>query len=180
MFKIWLKRYSVPILALSLLLVFLITNLPPKQCVLCSEHPYHAPALLNLSTGEIGELTVYDPHPVKGKALSDEQTTGTFSFLHCAGLIGYRDTANQVCSIDIPMDAKRYDPSHFCAACRKRLSSYTDFGFVIVDTYESENPIILPITDTVKYELRCYSISAVENSERNTYELTVLGSQNIS
>lgn len=175
MFKTWLKKYSIPILVLLLLLASVIGNLPPEQCVLCMDYPYHAPALLNLSTGEIGELTVYDPHPVKRKELSVEQTTGTFSFLYCAGLIGYRDTANRLCNIDIPIDSDKYDPSHFCATCRKRLSSYIDFGFVIVDTYESGDPVILPITDAIKYELRCYSISAVKNFERNTYELTVVG-----
>lgn len=175
MLKTWLKKYSIPILGLLFLLTFMIGNLPPEECVLCMEHPYHAPALLNLATGEMGELTVYDPHPVNGKMLSEEQTTGTFSFLHCAGLIGYRNTANHLCSIDIPIDSNTYNPSHFCLSCRERLSSYADFGYVIVDTYKSGDPVILPITDSVKYELRCYSISAVENLERNTYELTVVG-----
>lgn len=180
MFKTWLRKYSLPSLVAVSIAILLISLIPPKECVLCTETSHHAPCLLNLSTGEIGQLTVYDTNPFDSKTLSEEQTTGTFSFLHCAGLIGYRDTACELCSIDIPMDTKRYDSSHFCLACREHLVSFADCGFVIVDTFESGNPIILPITDSVKYELRCYSVSVVENSERSKFELTVSGLLDIS
>lgn len=179
MLKIWLKKYNIPILVLSLLLAFLITALPPKQCVLCMEHPYHAPALLNLSTGEIGELTVYDTNPFNSKTLSDKQTTGTFSFLHCAGLIGYRDTACELCRFDIPCDADTYEPSYFCRRCKSALASYRDHAFVLVDTFEAGEPLILPISESVTYEMRCYRICAVCNNEHNRYELTVSGTLNL-
>lgn len=82
MFKTWLRKYSLPILVIVSIAILLISLIPPKECVLCTEAPHHAPCLLNLSTGEIEELTVYDPHQVNSKILSEEQTTGTFSFLH--------------------------------------------------------------------------------------------------
>lgn len=37
----------------------------PEHCVVCSVK-YHAPALLDLSTGELGEMEVYSPHPHPG------------------------------------------------------------------------------------------------------------------
>ncbi len=172
MFKTWLKKYSLPILVCVTLAVLLISRIPPKECVLCTEPPHHAPCLLNLATGEIGELTVYDTH---GKLLSEEQMTGTFSFLHRAGLTGYRDTACELCHFDIPEDADKYSPAHFCTDCRKLLASCKNHAFVIVDIFDVGSPLILPIEESVTYELRCYRISTVYNSERSRFELTVRG-----
>lgn len=175
MFKTWLKKYSLPVLLCLSIAVLLVSQMPPKECILCTEAPHHAPCLLNLSTGEIGELTVYDTNPFNSKTLSDEQTTGTFSFLHCAGLIGYRDTACELCRFDIPCDADKYEPSYFCRRCRNALASYRNHAFVLVDTFEAGEPLILPISKSVTYEMRCYRISAVYSNEHDRYELTVSG-----
>ena len=156
-----------------------IPQMPPKECVLCTEPPHHALYLLNLSTGEIGELTVYDSHPVNSKELSVEQTTGTFNFLHCAGLIGYRDTACELCHCDISIDADKYKASHFRVDCRILLAAFKDHGFVLVDTFDGGTPLILPIKESVTYEIRCYRISTDQNPERNRYELTVHGMLNL-
>ena len=180
MFKTWLKKYSLVFLIFLSISVLIICKLPSKECVLCTEPPHHAPCLLNLTTGEMGELTVYDPHPVDSKQLSNEQTTGTFSFLYCAGLTGYRDTACELCHFDIPVDADKYNPSHFCSDCRRLLASYKNHAFVLVDTFNDGSPTILPITESVIYELRFYRISTEYNPERSRYELTVNGTLNIS
>lgn len=179
MFKILLKKCSLPVLLCLSIAVLLVSQIPPKECVLCTEAPHHAPCLLNLSTGEIGELTVYDPHPADGKMLSVEQMTGTFSFLHCAGLTGYRDTACELCHFDIPIDANKYDASHFYLDCRSLLASYKNHAFVLVDTFDEGSPLILPIKESVTYELRSYRISAIYNTERSRYELTVQGMLNL-
>lgn len=176
MFKTWLTKYSLPILVCVTLAVLLISRIPPKECVLCTEPPHHALCLLNLATGEMGELTVYDTH---GKLLSEEQMTGTFSFLYCAGLTGYRDTACELCHFDIPVDADIYNPDHFCSDCRSLLASYTSHAFVIVDIIDVDSPLILPIEESVTYELRCYRVSTVYNSEHSRYELTVQGMLNL-
>ena len=55
----------------------------PEQCALCGEGmPYHAPCLINLSTGQLGELKVYDSHPsLLGEiAPMEMQHTGTLDF----------------------------------------------------------------------------------------------------
>lgn len=180
MFKTSLKKYSLPILICVTLVFLLISQIPPKECILCTEPPHHAPCLLNLATGEMGELTVYDSHPADGKMLSDEQMTGTFSFLYCAGLTGYRDTACELCHFDIPIGADKYNPSHFCSDCRTLLASYKGHSFILVDAFDEGSPLILPITESVIYELRCYRISTEYNPERIRYELTVNGTLSIS
>lgn len=173
MFKTLLKKYSLVFLIFLSISVLIICKLPPKECVLCTEPPHHAPCLLNLATGEIGELTVYDPQLVDRKQLSKDQKTGTFSFLYCAGLTGYRDTACELCHFDIPVDANKYNPSHFCADCRILLASFKNYAYVLVDSFNDSSPLILPITESVTYELRCYRIFTAYNEERSRYELTV-------
>lgn len=177
MFKTWLKKYSLPILICVTLVFLLISQIPPKECILCTEPPHHAPCLLNLATGEMGELTVYEIHR---NLLLEEQTTGTFSFLHCAGLTGYRDTACELCHFDIPVDANKYNPAHFCTDCRKLLGSFKNHAYVLVDTFEKDSPLILPITESVTYELRYYRISTAYTEERSRYELTVNGTLSIN
>lgn len=172
MFKTWLKKYSLVFLVFLSISVLIICKLSSKECVLCTEPPHHAPCLLNLATGEMGELTVYDTH---GNLLLEEQTTGTFSLLHCAGLTGYRDTACELCQFDIPVGIDKYNSSHFCSDCRTLLTSYKNHTFVLVDTFNEGSPLILPITESVIYELRCYRISTENNAERSRYELTVNG-----
>ena len=179
MFKTLLKKYSLVFLIFLSISVLIICKLPPKECVLCTEPPHHALCLLNLSTGELGELTVYDPHPVDSKQLSNEQTTGTFSFLYCAGLTGYRDTACELCYFDISIGADKYNPSHFCTDCRRLLASFQNHAYVLVDSFNESTPLILPITESVTYEMRCYRISSVYNSEHSRYELTVQGMLNL-
>lgn len=177
MFKIWLKKYSLIVFICISIAVVIIGLLPPRECVLCTEPPHHAPYLLNLATGEIGELTVYDTH---GNLLFEEQMTGTFSFLHCAGLTGYCDTTSELCHFDIPVGADKYNPAHFCTDCRKLLGSFKNHAYVLVDTFVKGSPLILPITESVTYELRCYRISTAYNKERSRYELTVNGTLSIN
>ena len=61
-----MKKYMIPAIAVILIFICMITLLPapnPKRCAICDSIPYHAPCLVNLATGEVGELTVYEPHP---------------------------------------------------------------------------------------------------------------------
>ena len=79
----------------------------PEQCALCGKGMrYHAPCLIDLSTGQMGEMRVYTNHPTKqGELASAElQETGTFQFQPCAGLVGVRDTCNHTCEVTLPKE----------------------------------------------------------------------------
>ena len=107
-----MKKYIFPVIAVILILICLITILPasePERCAICDSIPMHAPALVNLATGEVGELTVYEPHPFKVAELNEYQQGGTFSFIYVAGLNGYSDTANWETHITIPTDENEYE-----------------------------------------------------------------------
>ena len=80
-----MKKYVISIIAVILILVLVHAILPasePERCAICDSIPMHAPALINLATGEVGELAVYDPHPFKVAELNEYQQGGTFSFIY--------------------------------------------------------------------------------------------------
>ena len=84
-----MKKYVIPMITVILILILARAILPapePERCAICDSIPFHAPALVNLATGEVGELAVYDPHPFKVAELNEYQQGGTFSFIYAAGL----------------------------------------------------------------------------------------------
>ena len=81
-----MKKYFFPTIAVILILICVITILPapnPKRCAICDSIPYHAPALVNLATGEVGELTVYEPHPFKVSMFSRIKWTARNTVASC-------------------------------------------------------------------------------------------------
>ena len=156
-----MKKYIFPAIAVILILICLITILPapnPKRCAICDSIPYHAPALVNLATGEVGELAVYEPHPFKVAELNEYQQGGTFSFIYAAGLNGYSDTANWETHITIPTDENEYEEKFFCKSCRDRIADHTDKGFLLLDLRIPESFDILSLDSEEIQLVRCYEI----------------------
>ena len=156
-----MKKYIFPSIAVILILICVITILPapnPKRCAICDSIPYHAPALVNLATGEVGEWTVYEPHPFKVAELNPYQQGGTFSFIYVAGINGYSDTANWETHITIPTNENEYEEKHFCKSCRERISDHTDKGFLLLDLRTPESFGIQSIDSEQIQSVRCYEI----------------------
>ena len=141
--KIWLKRIS----AISLIALLLCTAwqrlVPPssEECSICRFIKSHAPCLLNLSTGEIGELALYEPHRTKVGELAEVQQGGTFGFFYAAGAKGTRTTNPWVLTIRVPIEGARIRKSHFCQKCRELLEGY-NHGYVLLDLYDKTKPTI--------------------------------------
>lgn len=172
-----MKKYVIPIIAVILILILARAILPapePDPCAICDAIPYHAPCLVNLATGEVGELTVYEPHPFKAGELWEYQQGGTFSFLTVAGITGYRDTARWEAHISIPMKQNEYEEKYFCKSCRDKLQPFSQTGFVLVDLRLPSEPEIYYIQNNSKIELENYLIH-MERNESNQYEVTVIG-----
>lgn len=75
----------------------------PENCALCAfkeDGIRHAPVLLDLSTGAIGEMRINKSNE-SGEVLDDVSTQhgGTFGFVLCAGLTGWRDTATNTLQV---------------------------------------------------------------------------------
>lgn len=175
-----MKKYIIPTIAVILILICVITILPasnPIRCAICESIPYHAPALVNLATGEVGELPVYEPHPFKLAELNPYQQGGTFSFIYVAGINGYSDTANWETHITIPTNENEYEEKFFCKSCRILISSHTENGFLLLDLREPEKFSILSLGSDEIQRLRCYEIQTTQQS--NEVEIEIHGTLEI-
>ena len=171
-----MKKYIIPMITVILILILARAILPapePERCAICDSIPIHAPALVNLATGEVGELTVYDPHPFKVAELNPYQQGGTFSFIYAAGLNGYSDTANWETHITIPTNENEYEEKFFCKACRKLISGHTENGFLLLDLRNPESFAIISLTSDEVQAVRCYEIQTKQGIAE--IEITVHG-----
>lgn len=172
-----MKRMLILCVALLLLLSACSNESPePKQCSLCANLPCHAPCIINLSTGEMLELAVYEPHPFILGELAEEQLGGTFSFIRGAGIKGYKLSAESI-TITVPMAAEKMEKKHFCKSCRERLASCAAQGYALVDLKDANNPVIYTISTDVKVSFRRYNISVQEANEGEKYVIRIIGTQ---
>lgn len=174
--KTWLKRISLPLLIVIAILIILDIVGPPdsEDCSLCGHFKCHAPCILNLATGEIGELELYQPHFQKVGEIAEEQSGGTFSFICPAGLQGIKLTDPWYVEIDIPMKGERKNNSFFCNKCRELLREYEQ-GYVLVDMYDLQNPVIYGFEDGGAYKIRCYQIKMTAKWAEGGYQLKMDG-----
>lgn len=149
----------------------------PEQCALCGEGiPYHAPCLVDLSTGEVGELTVYTNHPTKPGELApaEMQQTGTLRFLHCAGLMAVQDTCDHTCKVTLPAMGQILNPAHFCKGCRVLLAGAGLKQHVIVDLHDLPCLQVYPIRKGKRVTIGDYQVTMTAG-EDNTLEVCVTG-----
>ena len=172
-----MKKYVIPIIAVILILVLALAILPapePERCAICDSIPYHAPCLVNLATGEVGELTVYEPHPFHAGEIWEYQQGGTFSFLTVAGITGYRDTARWEAHISIPVDPNEYEEQYFCFSCRNLLLPYSNTGFILANLQVPSEPDVFFIQKDSQITVGCYKIS-ISQEMSGEQHVTVMG-----
>ena len=175
-----MKKHIIPILVVILILFLARAILPapePERCAICDSIPMHAPALVNLATGEVGELAVYDPHPFKVAELNEYQQGGTFSFIYAAGVNGYSDTANWETHITIPRNENEYEEKFFCKACRDQIAGHTEHGFLLLDIRTPERFSILPLNSAEIQMVRCYELQTKQRLDE--IEIVVHGTVEI-
>lgn len=184
--KIWIKTKKIPIIASLLCICALFvcfftyrTYRTPDICALCANGErdrFHAPVILNLSTGQQNEMRVYDPkHPGPTHEINPIQNTGTFGFFPCAGLTGRRDTCSHTCTVDIPLSTEKLKPSLFCKSCRELLKDYAKCCFILLDFYEEDTFEIYDISKVTCYEIRDYSVAITAIEDQAELEVEVLG-----
>lgn len=170
------KRYIVSILLLVCMLsaIYLLRTKEPEQCPICQSLKHHAPCLVNLASGEVAELELYQPHYSCVGEIADIQDSSTFSFFYAAGVQGTRTTSPYVIELSIPIGNPPEVLSAFCKKCRSMLSDQP-CGFALIDLYDSENPVVFEIYDGFAAQLRCYQIDVVKNPDSNSFNLTIIG-----
>ena len=168
-----IAKITVAIIAIALVLWFAILYFGPDRCPLCDFIKSHAPCLVNVATGEVEEMALYTPHYQLVGEIAEEQNASTFSFVTIAGTRGTRVSSPWIMELDVPVAKEPLFKYHFCRDCRKLLADQA--GYVIADLYVHGQPVVIPITDGMEQELRCYKITAVMNVEDNVIELKVEG-----
>ena len=152
-----------------------IVHLPdPERCALCGEKKqYHAPCLIDLSTGQMGELRVYTYDPTGPGTLDprEAQCSGTISFPSCAGLTAARDTDFHTCQVILPREQDLMDPALFCRECRRLLAGAGLEGYAVLDLYDPDHIRAYPIRAGT---IRDYRISVRSRGGGET-ELDVTG-----
>ncbi len=159
-----------------------ISMLPePERCALCGNGKgmrYHAPCLVDLASGEVGELAVYTPHPrLAGEiAPEEEQQTGTFSFRPCAGLTAICDACDHTCRVSLPLDpVNMMEPGHFCRDCRLILAGAGIKGYLLIDLYDTEHIKAYPVRSGEVCTIRDYAVSVTRGRRSEELDVNVRG-----
>lgn len=146
----------------------------PEPCSLCDNLPFHAPCVINLSTGEKLDLSVYELHPFTVGELAEEQRTGYFSFIQGAGISGHKIGGESV-TVTIPTESKVLSWQCFCAACLDLLVDYANQGYILADLKNPKEPIIYSICEGSSFSFRCYDISIQEHKDAEEFVVTIIG-----
>ena len=150
--KVWVKEHSV-IFSILLLIAVLVLGWCVIQQVNASAEadtrrltwfPYHAPALMDITTGDYGELTVYDNDRYKVGVLAEEQRGGFMAMTRPAGAYAVRDADAHTCRATLP---------------DKSIEAGSSRRYVLVDTLNPDDVRVYPITDGAVYEIRDYTVS---------------------
>ena len=154
-----------------------VTSPVPEQCTLCSGMTYHAPCLLDLSTGRLVELEIYERDPVRGGEIANTQ-----SLDHCvmrlggAGLALFitRNAEVQECAAWLSVKNDEIDPAYFCRDCRALLTEVSIQGSVLLDLYSRDAIHAYTVEDGANYTIRDYTVSIVKN-EKDHLTITATG-----
>ena len=149
-----------------------------KECCLCNCFRYHAPCLVDLRTGDLIELSIYLAHETKAAELAEPRIDqGTFSFVILGDAVGYCDTTKERVEIEIPVE--QTDNPILCKDCITKLSDGNTDRYMLADLYapldDRKNHKLIPITDNMNIDLRCYTISTTAE-ESGVLRLVVQGS----
>ena len=156
----------------SVILEKLLLQPEPDTCALCElAVPYHAPCLVNLSTGEVLELRVYD----EGLSLTgyvNQQESGTIDLSVKNGITLMRDTTEKTCTAYLKESKSKIDGSYFCYQCRGLPAQVSTEGYVLADVYDSAAIEIFPLEKGC-YTIRDYSVEITD--EEDKLKITVTG-----
>lgn len=149
-------------------------KIPDEHCYLCEGLRHHAPCLVNLSTGEILELAVYDSDPIQQGELSQTQTTGFYAFTMIDGVVAIRN-AGIACSASLSSSSNDFEEYFFCDTCTTKILAVSDYGYVLADLYNLTNIQLFSLTANSNFTLRNYDISVFADTDKNEVEIEVRG-----
>ena len=168
---------KVIVIAAMLLLLFngCSSDIPePKECALCDAFPRHAPCLVNLNTGELRELGIYQPHHTKVAELADEQNGGYMSLVQFGDISGILLGADKV-ELNAPVKSTGMQDGLFCNHCHKLLKENNCQGYILADLRNPSTPTLWQIKDGTSFSVRCYEIDVTASDDREKLIIVMKG-----
>lgn len=130
-----------------------------ETCALCEGRQHYAPCLVNLATGQVGELQM----------IGGEREAVRTSLFFVAGASGMCGGDAHTCTVTLPEKAEQIEGAYFCRDCRAKLAEVATEGYVLADLYDTENFALYPITAGAEYVIREYTVTVLqEETERLT------------
>lgn len=170
-----MKRVIAITAVILLLFIGCSSNIPePEECTLCDAFPRHAPCLVDLNTGELRELEIYQPHHTKVAELSDEQYSGYMSLVQFGDISGILLGADKV-ELKAPTKSTGMQDSLFCNDCRKLLKENNCQGYILADLRNPDAPSVWQIKDGISFSVRCYEINITASDDREKLIIVMKG-----
>ena len=145
-----------------------------EECALCDAFPRHAPCLVDLNTGELRELEIYQPHHTKVAELSDEQHGGYMSLVQFGDISGILLGADRV-ELKAPAKVHGMVDGLFCENCRKLLKENKCQGYILADLRNPATPSVWPIKDEISFSIRCYEVDITTSDDGETLFIVMNG-----
>lgn len=142
-----------------------------EDCSLCAGLKCHAPCIVNLATGQIGELVIYEPHPSLVGEIAEEQPGGFFAFRPCAEMTAVQDADARTCSVQLHGSRKKLNLKYFCDSCCRLLSEVQTNGYAIADLYDLGEIHVYPIEAGAVYTIRNYIVSVDWDDEAKGFNV---------
>lgn len=155
------------------------TTPEPECCAICEDgngNRYHAPILVNLSTGVLRELEIYDRDPRRPWEVAEEQRWDDWVFTFIDGNATMSWSSEDHTNIaHIGEEIGKIAPALFCHDCRALLADTATEGYVLLDMYDLENIQAFVVANGAEHTIRDYSVSIYKDKENGGLEVGVTG-----
>ena len=155
------------------------TTPEPECCAVCEEgngNRYHAPVLVNLSTGTMRELEIYDRDPRRPWEVAEEQRWDDWVFTFIDGNATMSWSSEDHKNIaDIGENIGKIAPALFCHDCRALLADTATEGYALLDLYDLEDIHAYAVEAGAEYTIRDYTVSIYKDKENGGLKVEVTG-----
>lgn len=155
------------------------TTPEPECCAICEDgngNRYHAPVLVNLSTGVLRELEIYDRDPRRPWEVAEEQRWDDWVFTFIDGNATMSWSSEDHTNIaHIGEEIGKIAPALFCHDCRALLADTATEGYVLLDMYDLENIQAFVVANGAEHTIRDYSVPIYKDKENGGLEVGVTG-----
>lgn len=171
-------KKAIVIVILFLLLAGCGSDVPePRECALCDTFPRHGLCLMDMNSGKLHELEIYQPHYTKVAEISDEQHGGYLSLIRFGDINGILIGADRV-ELEAPVNDSGMVEEFFCTDCRKLLKDNLCQGYILADPRNPKTPSVWEIADGISFSVRCYNVRISKEDVSGQVNIQITGTLN--